>query len=143
MKLLCCSTPSVRLNLYTMLNKFKKMSKSGKIAFVAIVLIAIALFIMWWNSRDGAVAEGVTIVTPMPVSGYSVEDINNGMPNDLEEELTPTLAPVVGELSAEPVDVISATDTTAAPMPVDATTTSAAIEEFESFASNKWRGSIL
>jgi len=124
-----------------MLNKFNKMSKSGKIAIVAIVLIAIALFIMWWNSRDGAVAEGVTIVTPLPVSGYSVEDINNGMPSDLEEELT--LAPVVGELSAEPIDVISATDTTAAPMPVDATTTSAAIEEFESFASNKWRGSIL
>lgn len=143
MKLLYCYTPSVRLNLYTMLNKFKKMTKTGKIAVAAIVLIAIALFIMWWNSRDGAVAEGVTIVTPMPVSGYSVEDINNGMPNDLEEELTPTLAPVVGELSAEPIDVISATDTTAAPMPVDATTTSAAIEEFESFASNKWRGSIL
>ncbi len=124
-----------------MLNKFKKSSKVTKIALIAIVLIAIALGIMWWNNRQRNVAENLTIVTPMPVSGYSIEDINNGMPSDLEEELVTTLAPG-NEVSTEPIDVISATNTTASPMSVPAAPTSD-IEEFESFASNKWRGTIL
>jgi hypothetical protein len=121
-----------------MFNKIGKMSKVTKIALIAMVIIALALAFMWWNSKNKS-AEGVTIVTPMPVSGYSVEDINNGMPDDLEEplatDLPASLAPVAEDVSVQPVDVISS----AAP----ATNSAAEPEEFETFASSKWRGSIL
>jgi len=121
-----------------MFNKIGKMSKVTKIALIALIIIAITLTFMWWNSKNKP-GEGVTIVTAMPVSGYSVEDANNGMPDDLEEPLVttlpPSLAPGAENVSVEPVDVISS----AAPV----TNSAAEPEEFETFASSKWRGSIL
>lgn len=119
-----------------MFNKLAKMSKVTKIALIAIILISIALAIMWWNNKTKP-AEGLTIVTPMPVSGYSVEDANNGLPDSLEEPLV-SVSPTTDTASLQPIDVISS----AAPLQTSAAP-SVETEEFESFASSKWRGTIL
>lgn len=120
-----------------MFNKLAKMSKVTKIALIAIILISIALAIMWWNNKTKTGAEGLTIVTPMPVSGYSVEDVNNGLPDSLEEPLV-SVSPTTDTASLQPIDVISS----AAPLQTSAAP-SVETEEFESFASSKWRGTIL
>jgi hypothetical protein len=115
--------------------KLNKLGKGGKIALVAIVVIILALVYMWWSNKDSQPAEGVTIVTPMPQSGYSIEDVNNGIPVGMPDSLETTATPLQTDIpTLEPIDVISTT--TAAAKKAD-------VEEFDTFASNEWRGSIL
>ena len=112
---------------------FNKMN-TGKIAMYSIALILLACIIMWWTSNNGtksAPGDGMLIVTPMPAIDYSVEDMNNGLPEALPE----TLMPVTME--SEP-DVI-----TQSPMIDDSMPQESDIEEFSNFASRQWRGNIL
>ena len=111
-----------------MLN-YKK--RTHKIAVFAIMVIAIALIYMWWTKKASKPADGLTIVTPMPVSGYSVEDIGAGEIGSVEPVISSSVEP-----SVEPIDVVTATTMPA----VDVTEAS---EEFDSYASAKWKGNIL
>lgn len=113
--------------------------KGRKIAIIAIIVIAIALLYLYFtNKKNSQPGSGLTIVTPMPVSGYSIEDIDGdgGFPDALPESLPdPTLA-VIDE------DVITGAPT------FDAMTTpepepEAAVEEFSTYAPKNWRGNVL
>lgn len=110
---------------------FNYKKKSHKIALFALVVIAIALIYMWWTKKASKPGDGLTIVTPMPVVGYSVEDINAGEIDTVEPVISSSVEP-----SLEPIDVVSATTLPA----VDVTEAS---EEFDSYASAKWKGNIL
>jgi hypothetical protein len=116
---------------------FNYKKKSHKIALFALVVIAIALFYMWWTKNDASKpGDGLTIVTPMPVSGYSVEDINAGEIDSVEPVSVSGVISSSLEPSLEPIDVVTATTMPA----LDTTETS---EEFDSYASAKWKGNIL
>lgn len=118
--------------------------KASRIALIAAVVIVVALLFMWWgNKSKNQPGEGLTIVTPMPVSGYSIEDTpDDGIPTGLPDEIAPLGGSDQLALSAteiptlEPIDVISEETTTAAPESDD-------VEEFTNFASRNWRGEIL
>jgi len=111
---------------------FNYKKKSHKIALFALVVIAIALIYMWWTKKaSNSPGDGLTIVTPMPVSGYSVEDINAGEIDSVEPVISSSLEP-----SLEPIDVVTATTMPALDM-------TEASEEFDSYASSKWKGNIL
>ena len=115
---------------------FNYKKKSHKIALFALVVIAIALFYMWWTKNASKPGDGLTLVAPMPVSGYSVEDINAGEivsvgPVSVSGVISSSLDP-----SLEPIDVVTATTMPALDM-------TEASEEFDSYASSKWKGNIL
>jgi len=109
-----------------------KNVKTSRIIVWSLAIIAVACLYMWWQSNaKKAPGEGLTIVTPMPVSDYSIDDMNQGLPQALPE----TLQPVNAE--GQP-DVI-----TQAAMIDDTMPTEGDIEEFANFASKNWRGQIL
>lgn len=119
--------------------------KYNKIVIGSIVLIVIALIYMWWSSTRKGPADGVTIVTPMPVSGYSINDdgfdsrgIAQGLPETLSP-LEPSLAVDATQIPTSEPDVISAMSTAAA-VP---TTKAAAVETYRSYAPKNWNGRIL
>lgn len=108
---------------------FNYKKKSHKIALFALVVIAIALIYMWWTKKESMPGDGLTIVTPMPVSGYSVEDINAGEIDSVEPVISSSIEP-----SLEPIDVVTATTKEEY---------TKEFEEFDSYASSKWKGNIL
>ena len=123
--------------------------KYNKIVIGSVVVIALALAYMWWsNSRKGP-ADGVTIVTPMPVAGYSIandgmdaQGIAQGLPETLSP-LEPALAIDAAQIPTSEPDVISAISTAAAVPMTEAASTAAAVEGFRSYAPKNWNGRIL
>ena len=118
--------------------------KMNKIVVVSLIVIAVALLYMWWSSQSKKPADGVTIVTPMPVAGYSIADdgfdasgIAEGLPETLSP-VEPALAVQATEIPTLQPDVISAISTAAA---VPETTMAA--EGYASYAPKNWRGQIL
>jgi len=114
------------------------MIKGRKIAIIAIIVIAVALLYLWFtNNKNSEPGKGLTIgPVPMPVSGYSIEDIDDdGFPDALPESLPdPTLTAVKD-------DVITGAPTfadVAEPEPEAAT-----VEEFATYAPKNWRGNVL
>jgi len=116
--------------------------KMNKIVIASLVVIAVAIGYMWWSSQSKKPAEDVTIVTPMPVAGYSIADDGfdaSGLPEGLPETLSPVepaLAVQATEIPTTQPDVISAISTAAA---VPETT----MEGYASYAPKNWRGQIL
>jgi len=108
-----------------------KNMKSRPIIMWSLVIIAVACLYMWWQSKKQQPGEGMVIVTPMPTSNYSIEDMNNGMPESLPE----TLMPVNIEGQPDVITQAAAID--------DAMPNEGDIEEFANFASKNWRGQIL
>jgi hypothetical protein len=120
--------------------------KGRKIAIIALVVIAVALLYLYITNRSGGASgsepgKGLTIVTPMPVSGYSVEDAatEDGFPEALPEtldEVDPTIGGDIDLPSGE--DVI-----TGAPALTEAPEEPAEVEEFSTYAPKNWRGNVL
>lgn len=112
--------------------------KGKKIAIIAIVVIAVALLYLWFtNKKNSEPGKGLTIVTAMPVSGYSIEDIDGaGFPDALPDTLPdPTLAVV------KDTDVITGAPVTYPAIPEPEP--EAAVEEFSTYAPKNWRGNVL
>ena len=108
-----------------------KNVKSRQIIMWSLALIAIACIYMWWQSQKKQPGDGMVIVTPMPTNDYSIEDMNNGLPEALPE----TLMPVNAEGQPDVITQAAAID--------DAMPQEGDIEEFANFASKNWRGQIL
>lgn len=118
--------------------------KGRKIAIIALVVIAVALLYLYITNRSGASAsepgKGLTIVTPMPVSGYSVEDAatEDGFPEALPEtldEVDPTIGGDIDLPSGEDVITGAPALTEAPEEPL--------VEEFSTYAPKNWRGNVL
>jgi len=127
--------------------------KYNKIVIGSIAVIAIALIYMWWSSWSKKPGSDVTIVTPMPVSGYSITDdgfdasgIAEGLPETLGP-MEPALSVQATEIPTNEPDVISAISTAAAVpmMGLESTTAApnAAVETYTSYAPKNWNGRIL
>ena len=125
--------------------------KFNKIALAAIAVIVLAVVYMWWSSKNKGPAADVTIVTPMPVSGYSIANdgfANNGIAEGLPETLSPVepaLAVQATEIPTMKPDVISAISTAAAMPSTDPSfpIVDSVKEGYASYAPAKWRGNIL
>ena len=125
--------------------------KFNKIALAAVLVIVLALVYMWWSSKSKGPADGVTIVTPMPVAGYSVSNdgfTNNGIAEGLPETLSPVepaLAVQATEIPTLKPDIISSISTAAAVPTTDPSfpMMSSTAEGYASYAPAKWRGNIL
>ena len=116
----------------------------NKIVIGSVIVIAVALVYMWWSSQSKKPAEDVTIVTPMPVAGYSIADdgfdadgIAEGLPETLSP-VEPALAVQATEIPTTQPDVISAMSTAAA-----VPETVGEMEGYASYAPKNWRGQIL
>jgi hypothetical protein len=104
--------------------------KGKKIAIIAIVVIVVALLYLYIsNKKASQPGEGLTIVTAMPVSGYSVDDmVEDGFPDALPDALPEV---TLSELTE---DVITEAPTTVP---------EAEVEEFSTYAPKNWRGHVL
>jgi hypothetical protein len=128
--------------------------KTSKVLTIVGVIVVVALAIMWFrNSSGGGDAAGPTIVTPMPLSDYSLLDTvtgSNGFPDPLPETLPPIPPPI------EETDIITGAPetampaTTSIPAMTPATTmipgmdTLPAVQEgYMGFAPKNFRGDIL
>jgi len=109
-----------------------KNMKTSRIIMWSLAIIAVACLYMWWQQQQKKQpGEGMVIVTPMPTNDYSVEDMNQGLPEALPETLMPV------NVEGQP-DVI-----TQAPLIDESMPEEGDIEEFANFASKNWRGQIL
>jgi hypothetical protein len=121
--------------------------KGSKIAMIAIVVIVLALgYLYLSNKGKSEPGRGKVIVTPMPVTGYSIEDaaMDNGFPEALPESLeNPEIDAALNNMDMRPGDdVIGSLNQT---LPVEDTTSPAPIttEEFATYAPKNWRGNVL
>lgn len=105
--------------------------KGSKIAIIAIIVIVIALIYLYMTNKKNAdqPGKGLTIVTPMPVSGYSIGDLDDGFPESLPDSL-----PDVTTVPAMEDDVITDAPSMAP---------EAQVEEFSTYAPKNWRGNVL
>ena len=104
--------------------------KGKKIAIIAIIVIVIALIYLYMtNKKNAEPGKGLTIVTPMPVSAYSIGDLDDGFPEPLPDSL-----PEVNAVPAIEDDVITDAPSMAP---------EAQVEEFSTYAPKNWRGNVL
>ena len=125
-------------------------ARTKKILMFAVAAIVIAVAYMSWSSSTRGMATTVkpVIVTPMPVSGYSIENdgqYKTGVAHGISDTLTPVEPAISVEATTVPTvqpDVISSLSTAAA-VPTTAVPVVSAVEGYAGYASSKWNGHIL
>lgn len=121
--------------------------KMNQMLIIAAVVALLSVAYMYMT-RSGKNGKGMTIVTPMPQSGYSIE--NDGMDSAGIPQGLPDTLPPVPEVDA-PAPEMLGMETTMAPatmMPSswDATTPGPVaddVEEFTQYAPRRFKGDIL
>jgi hypothetical protein len=125
-------------------------ARTKKILMFAVAAIVIAVAYMSWSSSTRGMMTTVkpVIVTPMPVSGYSIDNdgqYKTGVAHGIPNTLTPVEPAISVEATTVPTvqpDVISSLSTAAA-VPTTAVPVVSAVEGYAGYASSKWNGHIL
>ena len=124
-------------------------ARTKKILMFAVAAIVIAVgYMMWSSGRGGMTTVKPVIVTPMPVSGYSIDNdgqYKTGVAHGIPDTLTPVEPAISVEATTVPTvqpDVISSLSTAAA-VPTTAVPVVSAVEGYAGYASSKWNGHIL
>ena len=122
-----------------------KMSKT--LVIIAVVVI-VTLLALWWRSRS---TKADVLVTPMPLSGYSLEESltgSDGFPAALPESLPPIPSvPMTNNAEVITMDptmpAMGATTTMPATLPAVQQESAPAAEGFMAYAPKNFRGDIL